>query len=397
MQVAQRLILPGLTHVPTQSSSFSPSSSARVDLPVHDFWSGPENQVLIHLWENLLKSPEAPEHPSPENPILLYGPSGVGKSHLVWGLAHLREQQLSQDKQINGSHSQFVCYETARQFADEYIQVYRASRTPGKSNASTDELLPQFRERYLRLKLWVLEDIEDLAGKAGTQQALVGLWESLLGQRIQLIFTSKKPPHSWIELSPALRSRLAGGLSLPIAPAGPEARCALVENILSNRGIPFDQEAVRNLALKQPGGVRELLGAIHKLSTIRRLEGGEIDAEGVKRLQSQAPPPLNPPTLSEIARQTARTFHRSVAELRSSSRRQAIVQARGVAIFLARELTNLSHEQIGQYFGGRDHTTILHADRATRRRVQQESALKQQVAELTERLKQRQKHQAVPE
>lgn len=333
-------------------------SSAQAE-STQQFVFGPENQVLADVVQRLLEGPLAGG-----NPLVLCGPSGVGKSHLAYGLAqHWRKR----------GPETLVCCETSLEFSANY------------SLAMQEESVVPFRNQYLNLSLWIVEGLEQLENKPGCQAEMVRIIDDLLDAGGQVIVTSVAPPHGMEWMIASLRSRLVGGLTLSIAKPATQTRLALLEQFADDRDIALPAEAASLLAGGLQGGTRELIGALLHMEAVSRLEHREIaakDARSYLRDGRSSPAQL----LSRITREVAKYFDLTVADLKSASRRRNVVQARGVAMLLARELTGMSHGQLGRAFGGRDHTTALHAWRATQNKMEKDPALALAVEELRMRL-----------
>ena len=201
----------------------------------------------------------------------------------------------------------------------------------------------------------------------------------------RVVLTASVAPERLAGIAPGLRSRLVAGLAVPLARPGAEARLVILTRLAKLRGISLSEEAARilteGLDVTAPG----LLGALVQLEMSVEARGGTIDAEAAQQYVAARSGPL-PPSLHQIARATARHFSLKLNDLRSPSRRRSVVIARGVAMHLARTLTRQSLEQIGRYFGGRDHTTVSYGCRRTEERLKNEPAVRQAVLQLHERL-----------
>jgi len=187
-----------------------------------------------------------------------------------------------------------------------------------------------------------------------------------------------------VALHAALRSRLAGGLAVPLALPGPAARRTILEQLADARGLSFPKSVLQSLAGGPNVPVSALYGAIAQLKLAAR--DGRLGQDDLRRLAAEHPQPVAPPSLREIARAAAKYFGLKLADLKSPSRRQAVVAARGVAIYLARLQTQCTLDEIGKYFGGRDHTTILHGHRRTEKLMKRDPATRHAISELKKTL-----------
>ncbi len=210
---------------------------------------------------------------------------------------------------------------------------------------------------------------------------MIHTFDAVIDAGGQVVVTSRVAPVKVSGLSPALCSRLANGLAVPLQSPGGAARLALVQRLAELRGMSFPAPAARLLADGVTGTVPELLGALAELQFQSEMDRAPVDAARVRDWLAGRQLRLKP-SLSKIARTSAKYFGLRVADLTSPSRQRAIVQARGVAMYLARQLTGKSLEQLGVHFGGRDHTTVLHSCRSIEARVGSDPATRRAVADI---------------
>lgn len=357
------------------------NSAGELSSPSGDFFVGPENRLLAHVSTELL------EGKCPYNPLVLYGPTGVGKSHLARGLAlHLTRR----DPAAN------LLVQTGTDFVEAFVRSCRSEGAdvvlPPRSTTPIDPLEPvveevesEFRQQYFGLRWWIFDDLGQLAGKPASQQAMCHLLDELWARGGRFIATARQSPHGLADLSAGLRARLSSGLAVPIAPPGCEARQAILQHLAQERGLELPAEACQTLAEGLPANARELAGALIFLEMATRVERRAITPADVLAFvaDSRQRPEVD---LKRIAKVVAAQFALKGSELKGTSRRQTVVSARGLAIYLARELTSLSLEQIGRFFGGRDHSTVLHAVRTITDRLQNEPDLAQTTTLLRRRL-----------
>jgi chromosomal replication initiator protein len=323
-----------------------------------EFIIGPENRLVCVAVESILRGTAARY-----SPIVLHGPSGVGKSHLALGVAAAWTARVRRRP---------VLYATALDFARELNDAFET------------QMLEDFRERYRRTSLFIMEDVGHLAGRLTAQRELVATLDVLAEEGADVLVTASAAPGQLRGLIAPVVSRLTGGLTVPLVRPGPQARLEIVRRLAESRSIKLEEPLASALADGLEGTVPELYGALLQLALSAQLDGTGIDAEHVKRCLAGRTG-RNAPSLREIAQATARHFSLKVAELRSSSRRRAVVTARGVAMYLARTLTGMSLQQIGRYFGGRDHTTVSYGCSTTKRLVETEPAIREAVQQLQQR------------
>jgi chromosomal replication initiator protein len=326
-----------------------------------EFIVGSENRLVESAVQAILAGP-----PEVFNPLYVYGVPGAGKSHLLRGLAAAWK----------GLQRGTALYVAADDFAR---QLGDAQDTNG---------LGEFRQKYRGASLLAIDDVGRLAGKLTAQEELAATLDAALPLGNRVLVSGATSALQLPGFSPRLIGRLISGLSLPLVLPAAATRLVLLREFAAQRGLNFPEGALRLLAQRLEGSAWELAGAVLQLDTAARLDGQTLTVEQTQRyLQQRDMPRL--PGVKEIAAATARHFALRLAELRSPCRRQAVVRARGVAMYLARHLTPESLEQIGRFFGGRDHTTVLHGCRKTEDLLKSEPAIHQAVLQLRQQLQTR--------
>ncbi len=325
---------------------------------VNDFVLGPENQLALAPIEQLLDT-NAPTADISDfapvfNPLLLLGPTGMGKSHLARGITRHWHATVGET---------FVEYLTAVDFARQL----RAARE--------ENLLDGFREKLASLRLLVLEDLHRLPIRIFVQRELRDTLDTLLEDGASIVITSQTPPATMPDLEAGLRDRLCGGLTVRLQSLGIETRIELLRQAASERGVSIDDDQLGRLAEKVEGPAPQLFRAIAEYE-LSRSEPATEDALAVGIGDR---PPLK---FKQILAVVARYFSLTQAALCSPVRRKSLVYARGVAIHLARSLTDLSYAQIGHCLGRRDHTTVMHASRSIDKRLATDATTQQDVEEL---------------
>ncbi|MCE5267884.1 MAG: hypothetical protein LLG00_08355 [Planctomycetaceae bacterium] len=396
----------------------------------HDhFLAGPENRLVEVAVRAVVEG-----RPNGYNPLVLYGPSGTGKSHLAHGLAEVwrsqagrgttdlavamvarsgdRPQQSGDGTQQSGNRvqqSDRVQQRLGRESGrNREAMMARSGDRPQQSgrvrrrvacitavdfareltDAIETQAVDEFRAKYRGAAMLVIEDLGQLAtprsGKLSAQEELIHTLDALVGAGRWVVVTSSAPPWELPGIVPMLQSRLSGGLAVRLSPPGPETRLALLQRLASQRDIELPESVAQLLADGLTGTARELAGALLNLAIGGDPLGGPTGQEGAsgsRALDLTAARQYlaggrreREPTLHEIALATARHFSLRLSELKSSSRRRALVAARGVAVCLARDAGGHRLEEIGRYFGGRDHTTVLHNYRTTKELIATEPA-----------------------
>jgi chromosomal replication initiator protein len=299
------------------------------------------------------------------NPLVIYGPPGTGKSHIARGLA-------AKGLLRNGAAGDVV-FTTGADFARLLHEAIEARTTA------------RFRSRFRGASLFILDDLTQLATKRIAQQELIHTLDAIIAGGGQVVIASRTAPVQLSALAAGLRSRLSAGLAVSLAPPAAAARLALVERLAALRRIALPESAARILADGLSATAPELSGALAELQVQADVEQTSIDAGRVRRFLAERQVRLRP-SLRTITGLSAKYFCLRISDLTSASRRRAVVQARAIAVFLARQLTAKSLEQIGAYFGGRDHTTVLHSFRAIEARVRTDPATRRAVSDIRKRI-----------
>lgn len=324
--------------------------------PPHEFVVGPENHLAAVAVESVIQSLAGGAAPK-FNPLVLYGPPGCGKSHLALGVARCCREHFGR--------TSVVCLP-----AVEFAQALR--------DAMEIEAVDQWRSDVRRTRLLVIDDLHQLKDKACAQHELARTCDEMAAAGQQVLVTMQQHPAATAGLSRSLSGRLTGGLSLPLSLPQRECRRAFLALEATRRGVVFADDALAELADGLAVSVRELAGAVMHL---QMASPGVVGREAVAEYVAGADR-LRTPTLREITAKTARRFALRVADLRSHSRGRSLVTARGIAMLLARQTTDESLRQIGRYFGGRDHTTVLHACRRIEQLAATDVSIGQSLIEL---------------
>jgi chromosomal replication initiator protein len=296
--------------------------------------------------------------------VVLYGPSGSGKTHLASAIASQWKAQFPREP---------VVMTTAMDFAREL------------ADAIETKTIDDFGGRYRRASLLVLEDLGHLTGKEAAQQELIHVLDSLMDRAARIVLTAPMAPGLLPAMLPALQSRLVSGLMVALAVPQQATRLRLLRHLAAERSLRLSEEVLEVLANDLAGTAPELSSVILQMELSAQTQRAAIDVAWVRRFLATRQS-TREPSLRNIALRTARHFALRLADLRGPTRRRAVVVARDVAMYLARTLTRSSLDDIGRYFGGRDHTTVAHGCRQTEERLQNEPAIRLAVEELQLRL-----------
>ncbi len=353
----------GVFRIPLSGKQPAPRrgpANAPPDQPgLGDFIAGPENGLAAVAVHAVLEEPA-----SSYNPLVLYGASGTGKTHLARGMF-----QQWKRRRLGAP----AVWTTAVDFARAYADAIEA------------QSLDEFRARHRAAALLVVEDLAEIATKDAAQQELLRTLDAVLEQGGKILVTLSAAPNQTPSLLPGLASRLSAGLTVPVVPPAAATRLVVIEELAANRGVQLAPEAARLLAERLAATVPQLAGAIVQLDAAKVRDDDAIGTEQVLALLEERAA-ATAPSLRGIAALTARYFALKVAELKSPSRQRAVVTARSIAMYLARQLTGKSLKQIGAYFGGRDHTTVLHGCRKLQKLAEADPGTQQAILHLRGKL-----------
>ena len=303
------------------------------------------------------------------NPLFIYGESGLGKTHLLHAIGAYAKELYPNVR---------VRYVSSEEFTNDFINSIRDD----KSNS--------FQKRYRDLDILLVDDIQFLENKERTQEEFFHTFNTLYNANKQIVISSDRPPKQLTTLEDRLRSRFEWGLITDIQPPELETRIAILRKKAAQERLNAPDDVLEYIASKIFTNIRELEGALIRVTAFASLNRQPVDmalAEIVLKdlIPSDASSSINAAT---IMAQTAAYFSLSVDDLCGTSRSRVLVNARQIAMYLCRELTELSLPKIGQQFGGRDHTTVMHADRKIRELMAERRSIYNQVNELTSRIKQ---------
>ncbi len=302
------------------------------------------------------------------NPLMIYGSSGLGKTHLLHAVGHYVSTY---------SEGLRVKYVSTEELTNDFI------------NAISDNKTAEFRRNYRDIDVLLIDDIQFLENKIQTQEEFFHTFNTLHNAQKQIVLTSDRPPKALEALEPRLRSRFEWGLLTDIQPPDLETRIAILRKKAIAEHLTGPPDVLEFIASKIATNIRELEGALIRVTAFASLNGQPVDlalAEQVLKdlIPDGAEAPIKP---QSIMNEVANYFGVTIDDLCAGSRTHALVTARQIAMYLCRELTDLSLPKIGQLFGGRDHTTVMHADRKIRTLMSERRSVYNQVTELTNRIR----------
>jgi chromosomal replication initiator protein len=306
------------------------------------------------------------------NPLFIYGDSGLGKTHLLHAIGHYAQTLYNGLK---------VRYVSSEEFTNEFINMIRDGKQDG------------FRRRYRDVDVLLVDDIQFLENKEGTQEEFFHTFNTLHNASKQIVISSDRAPKRLVTLEDRLRSRFEWGLLTDVQPPELETRIAILRKKAIQEGLHAPPDVLEYIASRISTNIRELEGALIRVTAFASLNRQSVDMslaeivlkDLIPESQGSGSPQI---TAATIMGQTAAYFGLSIEDLCGTSRSRVLVTARHIAMYLCRELTDMSLPKIGQQFGGRDHTTVINADRKIRGLMAERRSIYTQVTELTNRIKQ---------
>lgn len=298
------------------------------------------------------------------NPLFIYGGVGLGKTHLMHAIGHYV---------INHNPSAKVVYLSSEKFTNEFI------------NSIRDNKAVDFRNRYRSVDVLLIDDIQFLAGKESTQEEFFHTFNTLHEESKQIIISSDRPPKEIPTLEDRLRSRFEWGLITDITPPDLETRIAILRKKAKAEGLDIPNEVMLYIANQIDSNIRELEGALIRVvaysSLINKDINADLAAEALKDIIPNSKPKII--AISDIQRIVGQEFQVKLEDFKAKKRTKSVAFPRQIAMYLSRELTDSSLPKIGEEFGGRDHTTVIHAHEKISRLLQTDDQLKRQIKDIT--------------
>jgi chromosomal replication initiator protein len=303
------------------------------------------------------------------NPLFVYGESGLGKTHLLHAIGHYAQNLYPGVR---------VRYVNSEEFTNDFI------------NSIRDDKASAFQRRYRDVDVLLIDDIQFLQGKVQTQEEFFHTFNTLHNANKQVVITSDLPPKQLAGFEERMRSRFEWGLITDVQPPDLETRIAILRKKAIGERLEVRDDVMEYIASRISTNIRELEGALIRVTAFASLNRQQVDLSLAEIVLKDLIPADHTPeiTSATIMAQTALYFSLSMEDLCGASRSRVLVNARQIAMYLCRELTDLSLPKIGQQFGGRDHTTVIHADRKIRTLMAERRSTYNQVTELTNRIKQ---------
>lgn len=302
------------------------------------------------------------------NPLFIYGGVGLGKTHLMHAIGHYV---------LEHNPSAKVVYLSSEKFTNEFI------------NSIRDNKAVEFRNKYRNVDVLLIDDIQFLAGKEQTQEEFFHTFNTLHEESKQIVISSDRPPKEIPTLEDRLRSRFEWGLITDITPPDLETRIAILRKKAKAEGLDIPNEVMLYIANQIDSNIRELEGALIRVvaysSLINKDINADLAAEALKDIIPSSKPKII--TILEIQKAVGEHYNVKLEDFKAKKRTKSVAFPRQIAMYLSRELTDSSLPKIGDEFGGRDHTTVIHAHEKISKLYKTDAQLQQQIAEIKSRLK----------
>lgn len=296
------------------------------------------------------------------NPLFFYGGVGLGKTHLMHAIGH-QMLEINPDAKVK--------YVSSETFANDFI------------NSIKNKTSEEFRQEYRKVDLLLVDDIQFFADKEATQEEFFHTFENLYNDNKQIVLTSDRLPNEIPKLQERLVSRFAWGLSVDITPPDLETRTAILRKKAQAENLEIPDDTLSYIAGQIDSNIRELEGALVRVQAFATMNNADITtsiaADALKSLKGTSNSQL---TITTIQEEVAKFYHIQVKDLKGKKRVKAIVVPRQIAMYLSREMTENSLPKIGAEFGGKDHTTVIHAHEKISHLVKTDSSMQQEISEI---------------
>ena len=352
---------------------FEPQISAVNELPLNElyiskddnlnpryvfdtFVVGPFNELAHAASQAVIKKPGVAY-----NPLFIYGNTGHGKTHLIQAVGN-QIKSTSPDKK--------VYYLTSEKFNLDFINSMLANK------------IPQFKEKYRKYDVLIMDDIQFISGKEKTQEELFHLFDILYGNNKQIIFSSDKHPNFIPNLEDRLKSRFAAGMIVDIPPPDHESRVAIIRTKLETQKFSLAADIVEYIATTIQGNIRELEGVVNTLICQAQLKQRILDLNDVRIVIKNSVKPKKNVSAKEIIKTIADFYNIEEASICEKTRKKEVVRPRQLAMYILREDFNVSYPSIGQKLGGRDHTTVIHSCEKIKEEIKTDPTLAQELNQI---------------
>ena len=299
------------------------------------------------------------------NPLFIYGQSGLGKTHLLQAIAN----------RVKATHPSFrIMYIKSEDFVNELIGILRRGAD-----------MQAFKDKYRNVDMFLMDDVQFIAGKDSSEEELFHTFNTLYEQHKQIVFTSDRPPQEMLRLEQRLRTRFEQGLSADVQPPDYETRMAILKNKSLERGISISDTVLSFVAENITSNVRQIEGVVNKIMAMQELTGAQVDVDTTIRAIRDILRAKEDflPSADTIIHEVARFYEMDAEVIRGQSQNKEIATARNVAMYIIREMTQLSLAEIGQQFGGRHHSTVLNSINRVEKNMKDQPELTEIIKDIT--------------
>ena len=356
-------VVPRATAAPTGHGPRDGQTALNPDFTFEAFVTGEANTFAYAAARAAAESPAMTGY----NPLFIYGASGLGKTHLLHAIGNYVQVQFP---------GRSVKYVSTEKFLNEFVNMIQ--RRTGD----------EFRRRYRELDVLLIDDVQFLAGKEGLQDEFFHTFNELFQAKSLLVLTSDTNPRSIPSLEDRLRSRFLSGLVTDVQPPDLETRLAILRKKCEGEKVKPPPEVLELIAKNVRDNIRELEGALTRVIAFESLEGTPLTLEVAEKILydilSEGERPITPALVLETA---CTMFDLSIEDMCGPARKRPLVDARQITMYVMREMTELSYPSIGEQFGGRDHTTVLHAVNKITAQMKEKRAVFDQVNRLRKAVK----------
>ncbi|MCD8256552.1 MAG: chromosomal replication initiator protein DnaA, partial [Oscillospiraceae bacterium] len=305
------------------------------------------------------------------NPLFIYGNSGLGKTHLLLAIGSAIHE--------NDANAKIIYIK-----GDDFLNDMVRSLKEGTAE--------EFRQKYRNVDLFLVDDIQFIAGKESTQEEFFHTFNSIYESGHQIVLTSDRPPIAMAQLDDRLRTRFEGGLMADIQPPDVEMRMAIIRDKAGHMGMNLSSEVVEYISEKVTSNIRQIEGVVKRLTAYRDVTGNAITKSTVeKAISDVVHTGTYIPTPEDIIKETALYYQISVEEIKGQRRSKNIAMARHISIYLIRELTNLSLKDIGAYYEDRNHSTILSSIKKIEKDIKTDQEISGIIRDITSNINSRQR------
>jgi chromosomal replication initiator protein len=298
------------------------------------FVVGPFNELAYAASQAVIKKPGITY-----NPLFIYGDTGRGKTHLIQALGNY----------LKATTSKKIYYVTSEKFALDYI------------NSVQNNKVNNFKEKYRKYDVLIMDDIQFLSSKEKTQEELFHLFNNLYDDNKQIVFSSDKHPNYIPHLEERLKSRFGAGMIVDIPHPDQESRAAILKAKAKHQNFEMSNDSLEYLALTIDGNIRELEGALNSVVMHSQLKGRELNLAEIKNLIKNNTKPKKAVSVKDVIKTIADFYNIEESSIYEKTRRKEVVKPRQLIMYILREEFDVSYPSIGQKLGGRDHTTVIHS------------------------------------